>query len=65
MVAVLYTPIQIIFSLFLLYIYIGPSFFVGMGVMILLMLSTLILSKIAVKSNDKLLKAKDERMKVT
>lgn len=33
--------------------------------MILLMLSTLILSKIAVKSNDKLLKAKDERMKVT
>ena len=52
MVGLLYAPIQIIIALVLLYYYIGISFLVGTGVMILLMLSTLIFSKIAAKSND-------------
>lgn len=64
MVALLYTPIQIIFGLTLLYIYIGVSFLVGMGVMIALMLCTLVFTKVAASANDKLLKAKDARMKI-
>ena len=52
MVGLLYAPIQIIIALVLLYYYIGISFLVGTGVMILLMLSTLIFSKIAAKGND-------------
>jgi hypothetical protein len=51
LVAILYTPLQIIFSLTLLYLYIGPSFLVGLGIMILLMLITLLISKIVTKGN--------------
>jgi hypothetical protein len=51
LVAILYTPLQIIFSLTLLYLYIGPSFLVGLVIMILLMLITLIFSKIVTKGN--------------
>lgn len=65
LVALLYTPIQIIIGLVLLYIYIGISFLAGMGVMIVLMLFTLVFSKVVSKNNDKLLKAKDARMKIT
>ena len=64
LVCLFYAPIQIIVGLSLLYWYIGPSFFVGLGVMIILMLFTLVFTKIAAKSNDDLLKAKDARMKV-
>lgn len=65
MVALFFTPIQICIGLYLLYIYIGPSFLVGTGVMITLMIFTLFFSKVASKQNDKLLKAKDKRMKAT
>lgn len=63
--ALIYTPVQIIIALILLYLYIGISFLVGLGVMILLMCFTLFFSKIATTYNDELLKAKDIRMKVT
>lgn len=65
LVALLYTPIQIIIGLVLLYMYIGISFLAGMGVMIVLMLFTLVFTKVVSKNNDKLLKAKDARMKIT
>lgn len=65
LVALLVTPIQIVIGLVLLYLYIGISFFAGMGVMIVLMLFTLGFSKVVAKNNDKLLKAKDVRMKIT
>lgn len=52
MIAILYTPIQIIIGLALLYYYIGVSFLVGMGVMFVLMLFTLVFSKIAATSNN-------------
>lgn len=64
MVALLFTPIQISIGLYLLYVFIGPSFLVGTGVMILLMCFTLLFSKVASKFNDQLLKAKDGRMKM-
>jgi hypothetical protein len=63
MVAILYTPIQIVFGLVLLYMYIGISFLVGLGIMLILMSFTMIFTKIATSSNDLLLKAKDARMK--
>lgn len=65
LVALFFTPIQIVVGLYLLYIYIGPSFLVGTGVMIALMLFTLVFTKISTKYNDYLLKAKDSRMKLT
>lgn len=52
LVCLFYTPIQIIFGLTLLYIYIGVSFLVGTGVMLVLMSLTLIFTKIAAKGND-------------
>lgn len=58
-----YFPILIVFALVILYFYIGISFLAGVGIMILLMICTLFLSKIANKGNDQLLKAKDARMK--
>lgn len=63
--AIIFCPIQIVIGLLLLYIYIGISFLVGTGVMIIMMLLAFIFSKIFSKANDKLLKAKDKRMKVT
>lgn len=59
MVALLFTPVQISIGLYLLYVYIGPAFLVGTGVMVGLMGFTLLFSKIASKFNDQLLKAKD------
>lgn len=64
MVALLFTPFQILIGLYLLYLYIGYSFLVGTAVMLVLMLFTLVFSKIASRQNDKLLKAKDVRMKL-
>lgn len=64
MVALLFTPVQITIGLYLLYIYIGYSFLVGAGVMAILMVFTLLFSKVASKYNDKVLKAKDSRMKL-
>jgi len=58
-------PFQIIIALILLYYYIGISFLVGTGVMIVMMLLGSIFSRAFAKVNDKLLKSKDNRMKVT
>lgn len=58
-----YFPFLIVFALVLLYIYIGISFLAGVGIMIILMICTLFISRIANKGNDELLKAKDARMK--
>lgn len=63
--AIIFCPIIMIVSLFLLYFYLGVSFLVGTGIMILVMLLTFILSRILAKVNEELLKAKDARMKVT
>ena len=63
--ALIFTPIQIIIGLVLLYFYIGISFLVGTGIMIVMMLMTLVFTKVAGRANDELLKAKDKRMKVT
>lgn len=52
LVCLIYTPIQITIGFVLLYTYIGPSFLVGMGVMLVLMLFTLVFSKVAAKGND-------------
>jgi len=62
--AVFYAPLQIAIGFTLLYIYIGISFLVGIGIMIVLFFVTMIFTKIAAKGNDDLLKAKDARMKV-
>ena len=50
--SLLFTPIQIAIGLVLLYVYIGISFLVGLGVMIVMMIFTLIFSKVAAKAND-------------
>ena len=50
--SLLFTPIQITVGLVLLYVYIGISFVVGLGVMIVMMIFTLIFSKVAAKAND-------------
>ena len=64
-VVLLFAPPQILIGLFLLYVYIGPTFLVGVGVMVLLMIFTFWFTKIASTANDEQLKAKDARMKVT
>jgi hypothetical protein len=55
LVSLLFTPIQIFVGLYLLYLYIGSSFLIALGVMITLTLLTLKIMKIATKANDKLL----------
>ena len=62
--SLIFTPFQIVAALILLYIYIGYVTFVGVGIMIIMMLFTLIFTKLAAMANDKLLTAKDARMRV-
>jgi membrane protein insertase Oxa1/YidC/SpoIIIJ len=63
--AIIFTPLQVLVGLWLLYNYIGISFLSGIGIMLLTIIITFILSKASVKANESLLKAKDKRMKVT
>lgn len=63
--ALIFTPLQVIIGLWLMYKFIGISFLSGIGVMILTITLTFIFSKISIKANEDVLKAKDERMKVT
>lgn len=63
--AFLYGPLQIIVALVLMYWYIGISFLSGLGVIILLFFSSYFISKKTIHYNEEVLKAKDERMKVT
>lgn len=63
--SVLYTPLQIIIGIWLMYSYIGVSFAFGMGTMILMIAITFFLAKRIAKVNEVTLKRKDERMKNT
>lgn len=63
--ALIFTPLQVILGLWLMYNFIGISFLSGIGVMILTITLTFVFSKISIKANENVLKAKDERMKVT
>jgi ABC-type bacteriocin/lantibiotic exporter with double-glycine peptidase domain len=62
--SVFFTPLKIIIALEMLAFFIGVSFLVGLAIMIVLMLFTVVFSKISAKVNDELLKAKDSRMKI-
>jgi hypothetical protein len=61
----LYTPLQIIIGVTLMYNYIGVSFASGMGAMITMIGLTFLVAKSISKVNETTLKAKDSRMKVT
>jgi hypothetical protein len=61
----LYTPLQIIIGVFLMYKYIGVSFAAGMAAMILMIALTFFVAKKISKVNETTLKAKDARMKIT
>lgn len=61
----LYTPIQILIGVFLMYQYIGVSFASGMTAMIVMIGFTFFIAKKISKVNETTLRAKDERMKIT
>ncbi len=61
----IYGPFQIIFALIMMYAYVGVSFLVGVSTIVLLIIANYFISKKANEYNEKALKAKDERMKVT
>jgi ABC-type bacteriocin/lantibiotic exporter with double-glycine peptidase domain len=61
----LYTPLQIIIGVTLMYNYIGVSFAAGMGAMIAMIGLTFLVAKRISKVNETTLHAKDSRMKVT
>jgi hypothetical protein len=63
--ALLFTPLQIIIGIYLMYYYIGISFLAGILVMVITIIITFFLTKAIRSINDKTLKAKDARMKLT
>lgn len=63
--SLIYGPIQIVFALVMMYFYVGLSFLVGVTTILLLILANYFISKKANEYNEKALKAKDIRMKVT
>jgi ATP-binding cassette subfamily C (CFTR/MRP) protein 1 len=63
--ALIFTPIQVLIGLWLMYNFIGISFLSGVGVMVVTIFMTFVCAKISIKANENVLKAKDERMKVT
>jgi hypothetical protein len=63
--AILFSPIQIVIGIYLMYSYIGVSFLAGIGVMVLTITLTFFITKKSIQLNDKTLVAKDARMKVT
>lgn len=63
--SVLYTPLQIMIGIWLMYSYIGVSFCAGLLVMALMITSTFFIAKQISKVNETTLKYKDKRMKVT
>lgn len=65
LISVLYTPLQIVIGIWLMYTYIGVSFAFGMGTMIFMIALTFFLAKKISKVNEETLKRKDQRMKVT
>lgn len=63
--SLLFSPIMVFVGLWLMYNFIGISFLSGIAVMIATISLTFLFSKIIGKANQEVLKAKDERMKVT
>ncbi len=63
--ALLFTPIQIIVGVWLMYLFIGISFVSGIIIMIITIIITFFITKTITRINDKTLKAKDARMKIT
>ena len=59
MTSIFTSPLQIVIGLLLLYYYIGISFLVGTGVLLVLLILTFYFSSVYEKVNDDLLKAKD------
>jgi ATP-binding cassette subfamily C (CFTR/MRP) protein 1 len=57
-------PLQLAVGIYLMYSFIGISFLAGMGIIFLVGVLTFFNSKLSVEANDKLLTAKDERMKI-
>lgn len=57
--SVLFTPLQIIIGVWLMYSYIGVSFVFGMGTMILMIGVTFLLAKKIARVNETTLKRKD------
>ncbi len=65
MAALFYGPLQIICGLIMLYLLLKLAILASVGILIIVLILSYFLSKITVKLNEDLLKAKDERMKVT
>ena len=63
--SILYTPLQILIGIWLMYKNIGLSFCAGLGIMVLMIGVTFILAKMISRINETTLKCKDQRMKVT
>ena len=63
--AFFYGPIQIVAGVVMMYGFVGMSFLAAVGVMLLLAIFSYFNGKTQRKINDKVLKAKDERVKVT
>ena len=63
--ALFYGPAQIICGLIMLYWLLHLAILASVGILIIVLISSYLLSKITVRLNEALLKAKDERMKVT
>ena len=63
--AFFYGPIQIVAGLFLIYTFVGTSFLGAVGVMVLLAIFSFVNGRTQRAINEKVLKAKDERLKVT
>lgn len=61
----LYTPLQIVIGVCLMYRYIGISFAAGMAAMVALIALTFLIAKRISIVNETTLAAKDARMKVT
>lgn len=62
--ALISTPIQLIIGIVIMWIYIGVSFLSGLASTVLMIWITFMVSKLTVKYNVEVLRAKDSRMKV-
>lgn len=49
--AIIFTPLQVLIGLWLMYSFIGISFLSGVGIMILTIILTFVFSKISIKAN--------------
>lgn len=65
MAALFYGPLQIICGMIMLYFLLKLAILASVGILIVVLVLSYFLSKITVRINEELLKAKDERMKVT